>query len=370
MDTNMANASNEARFKMLNNPQGEPRPWSPLLVPRARIDASIQQLQDAPSGAHRAMEVIHPQAVEPGLGIAPGLSISINVLNPGEAVIIDRDNANRVEFCIRGLGRADVADRILHPGKFDTWNIPSMSRRTYRCEGSEPFVWLSYSNVPLLQKLGIHFSDARDIASHTKAAGSDNLAGKYVRQNAPDIAVLEDGARLRGYEFLTDIEVIANKALIWPWKVISPHLAHEPNDGKRTIMLMYNPASQRRNGTTHSFFATIASWPAGEVRPVPARGHRHSSFACNYHFAGRGRSIVDGQHFEWEAGDLMLSAPSWSEHAHGSTLEGASILTVQDRPFQIGVESLIWQEQVDGPIMTLGSEAGQTGYVGPRLKGV
>jgi gentisate 1,2-dioxygenase len=33
------------------------------------------------------------------------------------------------------------------------------------------------------------------------------------------------------------------------------------------------------------------------------------------------------------------------------------------------MESLIWQEDMDGPILTLGAEAGQTGYVGPREAG-
>ena len=65
----------------------------------------------------------------------------------------------------------------------------------------------------------------------------------------------------------------------------------------------------------------------------------------------------------------MLSAPSWSEHAHGIGEGGASVLTVQDHPFQIAIESLIWQEVMDGPILTLGSEPGQTGYIGPRQAG-
>ena len=42
---------------------------------------------------------------------------------------------------------------------------------------------------------------------------------------------------------------------------------------------------------------------------------------------------------------------------------------MQDHPLQIGMESLIWQERMDGPILTLGSDAGQVGYVGPRVAG-
>lgn len=369
MDTMMATAALEPRFKLADAEFPQPRAWAPLLVPRTSIDAAIERLQDLNSGSRRSMEVIHPEAIEPGLGLAPGLSFSINVLNPGEQVTINRDNANRVEFCIRGSGKAVVGGRTLAPSKWDIWNIPSMARREYRCEGSEPFVWFSYSNVPVLQKLGMHYSDGGDIQPMRKPSEQEESERNYVRANAPDIEVLGDGARLRGYEFLTDIEVAENKALIWPWDVVSPYLSQEQGDDKRTIMLMYNPATQRRNGTTHSFFATLSSHPAGKERPVPPRGHKHSSFACNYHFRGRGCSVVDGQRIDWQAGDLLLSAPSWSEHAHGATAEGSGVLTVQDHPFQIGTECLIWQERIDGPILTLGSEAGQTGYIGPRLRG-
>jgi gentisate 1,2-dioxygenase len=42
---------------------------------------------------------------------------------------------------------------------------------------------------------------------------------------------------------------------------------------------------------------------------------------------------------------------------------------VQDHPLHIGMESLIWQEELDGPILTLGSQTGVKGYVGPRRRG-
>jgi hypothetical protein len=75
--------------------------------------------------------------------------------------------------------------------------------------------------------------------------------------------------------------------------------------------------------------------------------------------------------YECGAGDLMRSAPCCSEHAHyvSASPVGNTTLTVQDHPLHIGMESLIWQEEMDGPILTLGSQAGVTGYVGPRRKG-
>ncbi len=70
---------------------------------------------------------------------------------------------------------------------------------------------------------------------------------------------------------------------------------------------------ERRNGTTHSFFATLAGKEPNRDPGPLGRGHRHSSVAINYYFLGNGgKSVVDDVTYEWGAGDLMLSAPSWS----------------------------------------------------------
>jgi hypothetical protein len=67
---------------------------------------------------------------------------------------------------------------------------------------------------------------------------------------------------------------------------------------------------------------------------------------------------------------LLLSAPSWREHAHYFSETGMSVYTVQDHPLHIGMESLIWQEDMENDqVHALGSEAGVTGYVGPREMG-
>ena len=348
-----------------------PSPWPALIVPRSEIDEETQRLADLsrPRGARRASEIIHPFSIGSGPAVTPGLSITVNVVRPGEQVELYRDNATRLEFCLRGAGAVTIGSRRLDLAKWSVCSIPSMTRRAYRNEGDGLLVWLSYSNTPLLERLGVYYSDDLESAPTIPVAERTGKEQQYVARNAPDFQILADGARLRGYEFVTDIEVVENKPLVWPWSETSPHLAATDGDGKRGLLVLYNPATGRRQGTSHSFFAALTRSPPGLRRSVPQRGHKHSSFACNYHFEGSGESMVDGQHFEWEAGDLMLSAPSWSEHAHGIKSTGASVLTVQDHPFQIAIESLIWQEQMDGPMLTLGSDPGQTGYIGPRQVG-
>ena len=45
-------------------------------------------------------------------------------------------------------------------------------------------------------------------------------------------------------------------------------------------------------------------------------------------------------------------------HSHHSGTETTSALTVQDHPPQIAMESLIWQERMQEPILALGSQSG------------
>jgi gentisate 1,2-dioxygenase len=97
------------------------------------------------------------------------------------------------------------------------------------------------------------------------------------------------------------------------------------------------------------------------IRPpgIVDRPHRHVSAAINYYFRGRGRSVVEKRRYEWKAGDLMLSAPGWAVHNHASYDDDAVYeLTIQDQPFHIAMESLLWQEDLHHPPRVLGAEPG------------
>jgi gentisate 1,2-dioxygenase len=368
----------KASFRFVENSDYSARSqnaWKPVRVPAEDIDREIERVLDIDPGLGgiRAASIVHPESVAPGLGFAPGVEVTINVLKPGESTRPMRRNSNQLEFCLSGAGTVRLDRDEIPVQKWDVVTIPSMRAYAHRNNGKDVWVWLSYSNAALLEKLGMHYveelPDVHVATAESAGVRMPQVKQQYNRRNAADIAVGRRGARMRGYEFLTDIEVVENKPLHWPWREVQQHVTRQLGDGRRGIMLLYNPATERRNGTTHSFFATISSTPAGSPPRPQGRGHRHSSVAINYHFEGAGRSTVDGEEIEWRAGDLLLSAPAWSEHAHFVHPQGSSVLTVQDHPLHIGMESLIWQERMDGPILTLGSEAGQTGYVGPRIAG-
>jgi gentisate 1,2-dioxygenase len=351
-------------------------PWKPVVVSREAIAAEIERLaaEPRPANGRRAALIVHPQSTAPGLGFSPGIDVTINVLKPGEETVPVRRNSNQLEICIGGGGTVRAGKREFAVEQHDIWNLPAMQTYAHRNTGNGLFARLSYSNAPLLEKLGAHYfeEDPGPVVVDEAEAAATTMKRRAAIETAPDFTVTPAGARMRGYEFLVDIDVIESKALLWPWKAVREHLPISGNKDVRGILLLYNPATERRNGTTHSFFATLGgNAPNAPQKPAPP-GHRHSSVAINYRFiSAGGYSIVDGERYEFGPGSLMLAAPSWTDHSHsyGSSPEGTVSLTVQDHPLHIAMESLVWQEDLNKPVLTLGSAAGVTGYVGPRRLG-
>jgi gentisate 1,2-dioxygenase len=330
--------------------------WTPVIITKEQIDAEIERLASlsAPINGRRESRIVHPRATEPGRGLAPGISVTLSVLKPGEGTRPIRHNSTQVNFCIGGAGHAHVGGRDFNFSRYDAWNTPSYSTYWYRNDGPELQARLTYSNAPLLEKLHVHVVEEEPPAE--QEAGS---AGDAERSDLRVLQMTEDGAALMPYELLINPPAVKSEPLHWPWKRVKHHLDELAALGERyrgrRLYLLYNPMTGRTNGTTPNFFATITIRPAGIID----RPHRHTSAAINYYFHGRGRSIVNGQRYEWKAGDLMLSAPGWATHHHASD-EGELVyeLTVQDQPLHIAMESLLWQEDLKRPARVLGSQAG------------
>lgn len=335
----------------------QPELWSPLIVPKMDLEAEIARLAalPAPANGRRCSLIVHPQSIEQGPGLAAGVQVSLNVLLPGEKTAPIRHNSTQVNFCIRGSGYAVVGGKRTQFDRYDVWNIPSMATYRHANDGDEIQVRLVYSNAALLEKMNVHIVEedlpvAREVASEAGHEAAVNPFGTF--------RLTDDGAYLMPYEKLINPDAVASKPLHWPWKLVRQHLDKLQALGKqykgRRLYLLYNPATGRTNGTTANFFATIT------VRPpnIIDRPHRHTAAAINYYFGGKGYSVVEGKRYEWEAGDLMLSAPGWAIHNHASYDEPVYELTIQDSPLNIAMESLLWQENLDQPLAVLGAETG------------
>lgn len=335
--------------------------WDPVLITKAEIDAEVARLRQLPRPANGRREalIVHPKATAPGNGLAPGIRVTLSVLLPGESTAPIRHNATQVSFCIDGGGTAVVGDKKFSFGQFDVWNHPSWTTFRHINDTDAVQVRLAYSNAALLDQLGVYLVEenppedaAAPVDEHAQSDGS--------KQNPFGVFQLTDeGAWLMPYEKLISPPNIESPALHWPWQRVKDNLDKLTALGSdyrgRRLYLLYNPATGRTNGTTPNFFATIT------IRPpkIVDRPHRHVSAAINYYFHGRGHSLVNGKRYDWQAGDLMLSAPGWAVHHHASGPDDhVHELTIQDQPFHIALESLLWQEDLKRDARLLGVESG------------
>ncbi|MBV8772773.1 MAG: gentisate 1,2-dioxygenase, partial [Deltaproteobacteria bacterium] len=337
---------------------GAPAPeldlWPPIVIRKEDIASEIERLGQvpAPANGRRTSLIVHPSATQPGLGLAPGIRVTINVLKPGEQTRPIRHNSTQIDFCLRGRGTAMVQGKRIDFVQHDVWNTPSMAAYWYVNDGTELQVRLTYSNAALLEKMNVHVVEDDlspvEAAEVPTAAKEEDPAGNRVNPFGT-FQLTKDGAFLMPYERLINPLAVESKPLHWPWKLVKEQLDKLVALGKdyvgRRLYLLYNPATGRTNGTTPNFFATMTIRPPNIVD----RPHRHTSAAINYYFAGKGRSTVEGKIYEWQAGDLMLSAPGWGVHNHASYDEPVYELTVQDQPLNIAMESLLWQEQMKLP---------------------
>src|ERR1700759_3169834 len=102
--------------------------WPSVIVPKEAIEAEVERLSALPRPANgmRRSLIVHPNSREPGLGLAPGIRVSLDVLLPGESTAPIRHNSSQVNFCIQGAGSANVAGKRFSYGLHDVWNTPSM----------------------------------------------------------------------------------------------------------------------------------------------------------------------------------------------------------------------------------------------------
>lgn len=333
----------------------------PVVIKKEEIDAEIERLTKLPSPANgrRESRVSHPLTGR-GDGLAYTIAVSICVLKPGERTEPRRHNASLVDFCIQGAGHALIDERRIDYRQYDVLTTPPWSIFQHVNDTDELQVRLSYSNAPLLEKLNVYLVEERPRVSAPESQTSDDSIDSAKITPFGTFQLSEDGAYLMPYETLINPAQIQVKPLHWPWEKVKAELDKLRDLGKnyrgRRLYLMYDPATGRTNGTTHTFFATIT------VRPknVVDRPHRHVSAAVNYYFKGSGYSTVEGQRYEWEAGDLMLSAPGWAVHNHASKDEDVYELTIQDQPMHLALGSLIWQEDLRREPKLLGLSSGFT----------
>jgi gentisate 1,2-dioxygenase len=337
--------------------------WRPFLIRRETWQDALRDVaaQAADAFGRREIMVRHPEADPHVGGMAPGIEIKFGTLAPGASIAPSRTNAAQFYMLLQGQAQARIGQSARFTLGFrDSWVVPAMQPWTLVNTGADTVWYITYSNAALLKRLEVYYEEAFSPAAGEPSPAAEAGGTPRARDLAGPGHVLNDtGAKLLPYEYLVDVDPVQSRPVQWRWEEVKPYLPgfHRFKDdyNGRLLWALYNPATERRNGATSCFFATISCSPPGRT----GKSHKHVSAAVNFILDGEGYSLVDGERMDWVAGDIMLSAPGWLPHAHFIGGQVTSILTIQDHPLHIAMESLIWQENLPaGPIMNIGAESG------------
>ena len=254
----------------------------------------------------------------PGLdhGTTHTISAALQLLLPGENAPAHRHTPTAIRWVLQGQGAYTTVEGdkcYMEPG--DLVLTPSWTWHDHNNEGHEPMIWLDGLDTPLVHNLEATFYEP------------------YPEDQQPIIGVGESerkyasGALRPAWE-----EVGTPYSPLWHYKwertqeALNRLAQVDASPFDDVAMEFSDPA------TGGPVLKTMACW-IQLLRPgIAAKAHRHTSSAVYQVFRGQGHSVINGQRFDWAAGDFLV-VPSWAWHEHANDGDDPAILfSIQDLP--------------------------------------
>jgi gentisate 1,2-dioxygenase len=321
----------ELASQMTSHPQPKmiPHMW-PWSTTESLIEESARAV---PVGdERRALQLFNP-----GLGgrwaTTNNLIAAVQILLPGEVARAHRHTATAIRFIIEGTGAYTAVDgeRVyMAPG--DLILTPSWSWHDHGNETKERVVWMDGLDIPLIASVEAMFFElyaAQQVAATRPPNASKQLFGHahisptWVKEKPKTSPLL-----LYSWD--------------QTWQALAALRDHQgsPFDG---IALEY-----RHPQTGGPVMPTMACC-AQLLRPGErTKAHRHTGSAVYHVVKGQGFTVINGQRFTWQKGDI-ITLPPWAlhEHANSSANADAVLFSIQDLPV-LSALGLYYEEEFKG----------------------
>ena len=265
----------------------------------------------------RAMQLFNP-GLNGQWATTNTLIAAVQVLLPGEVARAHRHSPAAIRFIIEGSGAYTAVEGekvIMHPGDFVL--TPAWQWHDHGNETKETVVWMDGLDVPLTKSLNAMFFQMHQDqkASHAKPVngskalyGHGKLTPTWVKER-PVFSFREPWLRIAASaEALHDLR------------------GHDgsPHDG---IILEYTHA-QTGGPVLPTMSCRVQMIRKGEK----TKAKRVTGSSVLHVVQGRGRSVINGQPFDWEKGDI-IALPSWAQHDFANAgAEDAILFSISDRP--------------------------------------
>jgi gentisate 1,2-dioxygenase len=265
----------------------------------------------------RALQLFNP-GLDGRWATTNNLIAAVQILLPGEVARAHRHTPTAIRFIIEGNGAYTAVDgeRVyMAPG--DLILTPSWAWHDHGNETKERVVWMDGLDIPLIASIEAMFFQF------------------YTAPQVPASRPANSSRQLYGHAHISPTWIKekpkSSPLLLYSWEQTSQALsamreqAGSPFDG---IALEYR--HPQTGGPVMPTMACLAQL----LRPSEhTKAHRHTGSAVYYVVQGQGVTIIDGQRFNWNKGDIV-ALPPWSlhEHANGSATTDAILFSIQDLP--------------------------------------
>ncbi len=257
---------------------------------------------------------------DPGRGVGAmqataSIYIGLQLLLPGEKAPAHRHTPSAARIIVEGRGGYTVVDGEklpMHDG--DLVLTPGGEWHDHGHEGSEPVIWLDALDLPLFAYL--EGSYAEEAPLQTPRNRPDAAEVEYLSAGLLPTRRREAGTR--PYPMMR-----------YPWTRTEAALrAQAAYGGVGAVEVDFvNPETGEDVLPTMGFTAQMLR--DGETDTPPLR----SSSSVFHIVRGKGRTIIDGETFEWGPKDTF-SAPVFAAITHQATGGEAFMVRVHDRPLQ------------------------------------
>jgi gentisate 1,2-dioxygenase len=298
-------------------PQGKARPY---LWRYAELRPHLLRAGELVSTTEAERRVL--MLMNPGLeGVAaatPTLYAGMQLILPGEVARAHRHSPAALRVIVEGRGAYTAVEGercLMEPG--DLILTPPWFWHDHGNTSSEPVVWLDGLDLPLVGALDAVFTEHAAQLQHA-ITRPDDASTRLFHQ---------PGLRPPG----APAQPLYSPLLNYKWTRTAAALAALPTSAATPydeLLLEYT------NPYTGGPVLPTMGCTAQLLRPGShTQAHRHASSSVYLVIAGQGYSVIDGQRFDWEPGDVF-AIPSWAchEHANRSTTTAATLFAFTDAP--------------------------------------
>jgi gentisate 1,2-dioxygenase len=308
-------------------PEAVAHQWKWSLLERVVKESAVA----VPVGdERRAMQLFNP-GLNGAWATTNTLIAAVQVLLPGEVARAHRHSPAAIRFIMQGNGAYTAVEGekvVMREG--DLVLTPSWLWHDHGNETKETVVWMDGLDVPLTKALNSIFfemggerqqSASKPVNGSKAMYGHGRLAPTWVKDHPKfsPLMLYSWDQTLEALQALRDTEGSPHEGISLEYTHAQTGGPVLPTIGCRVQLIRKGAKLKARRVTGSSVFC---------VRQ------------------GQGRSVIDGQAFDWVKGDIV-AIPSWALHHHANTgSEDAILFSITDRPV---LEALgFYREDVTG----------------------